>query len=420
MIAWLITLLFLFVLLRFVRKDWMLAVGWLVFLCPIYLIRLKVFSIPTTPLELGIYFLFFYWLMTSWKSINLKKIIKSNLLFIALLLVVLISALFVSGDKINSLGLWKGWFVDPFLLYLIVSNNLKNKFQILMIYDGFVWLTGLLGLVVVWQIIFGIYWTVDQRASAFFGSANYLAMILVPSLIFVMARMITTRKFRWWEMLFLLLGLLALLASASYIGILTLVLGIFFLSWLIMKGNINVFLTVVLSGLILAGIFFWSQAGTERFQKMVDPTQRSSVSVRVEVWRTALEMISQHPIWGIGLGNFEQQYIVYAPTLFHPPMEWRMLHAHNFYFQSWLELTIFGLVLSLAVIFWWWTSCLAIVKKQKKYWWIYAIMSILICWIVGGLFDTPYYKNDLSMVWWLLLGVAAASRSLTDNVISDQ
>lgn len=409
MIVSIITFLLLLLVFYLAWRDIVWGVSFLVFLLPLYLMRLEIFGVPTTMLELGIYVVAVVYF---WRLYQKKVSFRWNQFFtlaLVLLVLVLLNVIFVSDDKISSLGLWKGWFFDPILLMVIVVGSLRNRAQLEMLRLGFLYLIGLLGLVALVQFVFGVAHTPDGRVSAFFSSANYLAMLLWPGLLISLVQMYKRGRWLMWEILFWLSGLLALLLSASYIGIFSFVLGLLIFALVVGGGNIKKFIWVgVLVALVVAG-FIFTQIGSERLSSMIDLSQRSSVTVRLQVWRIDWEMIADNTWWGIGLGNYEEKYLDYAPKLFHPPMEWRMLHAHNLFLHTWVELGLVGLLSLMAIIISWWQLLVRSLKSKINYWWSLSSFIVLVGWIVGGMLDTPYYKNDFSVMFWLLVGVSVVA-----------
>ena len=107
----------------FLNKVIYPAILAIVFFLPAYLIRFKIFGLPTTLLEVLIYILFLLWLAKqafnkNWRVTRNIELNRSNkLLFIGLLLFIsgaLIASLF-SSNKEASFGLLKAYFFDPFL-----------------------------------------------------------------------------------------------------------------------------------------------------------------------------------------------------------------------------------------------------------------------------------------------------------------
>jgi O-antigen ligase len=205
------------------------------------------------------------------------------------------------------------------------------------------------------------------------------------------------------------MGLIALILTASYIGLMSFLLGGLFLSWSVYTKSIKGFLVVVLMAIVLAGVFLSVQPDPDRFYKMIDLSERSSVSVRVQVWEVAMRLMRDNGIWGIGLGNFQNSYFDIVGSMFDPPLEWKMLHAHNVYIHTFLEMTLFGLIIFISTILSIWGRAVNLLKSVD-YYWLYGLLAIILAWVVGGLFDITYYKNDLAVLFWvvaaLILGTA--------------
>ncbi|MBU0647638.1 O-antigen ligase family protein [Patescibacteria group bacterium] len=413
MLAWLITIGFLLIVFGLAKRDIIWAVAFLWFLVFSYLSRLEIWGIPTTALELGIYVVAWVYV---WKLVRGELEFKwRNEYWLAIiwLMVGIFSAVVVSNDKISSLGLWKGWFVDPVLVFVLVVNNLKYKGQVELLRLGSVFLIGSLGAIALMQYCLNAGLTVDGRVSGLFQSANYLAMLLWPNLLLVLSYFIYTKKYSWWEVVFWLMGLGALLLSMSYVGVGSLVLGIVVLFVLKYSVQYKYWLYGLLGVIVVAGGFLWGQIGTERFDSMIDLTQRSSITVRLEVWQISWEMLLDNVWQGVGLGNYEEKYLEYAPKAFDPPMEWRMLHAHNWWLHTWIELSIFGFLALLMIIYWWVNIFYSLYKKEKEDWLLIGLMVVVIGWFVSGVLDTPYYKNDLSFMFWLFFGITVVKYYLS-------
>lgn len=388
------------------KQDVLWGVGWLTFLVPSYIVRLSIFGIPTNALELGIYVVVLVWAI----KLLRKKSRWSGSSFdwwpSLLLLVSLVSILIVSDDKKMSLGLWKGWLLDPILLYFVVKNEFKRIVQLAWVRSGFVFLVAMLGMIGFWQWLTGNIDTTDGRLAVFFSSANYLAMLLVPGLIVLLAIFLVEKRWRWWELVIWGIGVWALIATGSYISVVAFVLAAIWLGMAVWRKKTSLLLWVILGGVLVTGMFLGTQWGSERMNSMIDLSSRSSVTVRLQVWQTAWALVEKNPVWGIGLGNFEKKYLEYLPKVVTNPLEWRMLHAHNFWLQSWLTVSIFGLLIfGVIIIYNWWLGLRLLKRFEGKNWFLYAFLGYLLSLILIGLLDTPYYKNDFSFICWLMIGI---------------
>lgn len=261
-----------------------------------------------------------------------------------------------------------------------------------------------LALLALQQVLTGEFLTPDGRASGPFESANYLSLYLGPLFIYGFFSLFETKNTKEriaFGLGTVLLGL-ALYFSFSYAAWLalafTLALGILIQ---VRKREPRLF-KWAFGGLFLLGLLsVLSQMGTEKFQQFFVFSAQSSTSVRVQVYTIALSLIKSHPLFGIGLGQFEQQYqAVAVQVLGVAPFESVMLHPHNLYLALWLSTGILGLF----AFVWLCVKALPwLFEQDEKQRHLAALMLIVI--LVHGFFDTPYFKNDLAFQFWLLMAV---------------
>lgn len=139
----------------------------------------------------------------------------------------------------------------------------------------------------------------------------------------------------------LLLGLAFSLSRSGWAAFA--VAGAGFLAWLIyrssrrkMKTYLGLTVTVIgvalLVGLLLAGDMLKERANTLQvfFQ---DPSSGLTLSGRRMIWRSTLGMIKDHPLLGIGPGNYWLEY----PRYRNPGDFWGEYHAHNDLLQATAE-----------------------------------------------------------------------------------
>lgn len=387
-----------------VAWKWPLPALWLtLFSVPFYVVRFEVFGIPTTLLEIFIYSSFLAWAVSNrrqlWVSLDDSfRPIAGPLLF---LVVGAALSLAVSDDLRASLGILKGWFVDPLLLYLLVVRLVEAK-KIFYFITAPLLSSILLSGLAIWQGVTHQFITVDGRASAWFVSANYLSLYLVPVLILGLIIIIQGGvRYRLPVYAAWGLGLVAIYLSFSYGGWLALLLSVGAAAFIYKR-----FLWKLWLGLIAAPVLiFLSQLGSERFVRMLDLAERSSVSVRLQVWQTALLMIKENWLTGIGLGQFPSKYLSYADRLFFPPFETAMLHSHNLYLQFWLETGILGVVAFV------WLVVYCVRQLIPVFYGVAIPLSLALgAMLVHGLIDVSYWKNDLSVLFWLILALAVIWR----------
>jgi len=101
--------------------------------------------------------------------------------------------------------------------------------------------------------------------------------------------------------------------------------------------------------LLLAGLFpFVAPADILERLASIGNTEESSANARLTAWATALEMIKDNPIWGVGMRNFQPSYPEYSVV---PLSEDDHTYvAHNSYFQIWAESGTLAFLVYLGVL----------------------------------------------------------------------
>lgn len=392
---------------------------------PLYLIRFEVGGIPTTLLEgvmlvsvvlAGLLWLrpryVLPWLREQWHAKG-----RSPLWPLLLFLGAVTVAMWIVPNEVTDItgetipirrlaqGIWKGWMVMPALYFLVVWTLSKDigwwkRSQFALGLSGFG-----LSFLALFQMMTGEYFTTDARASGPFESANYLALYLGPVLVLGLLSMVRAwREKRRSEVLgwsaLTLPMLIALWGTASYAAFIAVAAGLAFyfmfspdFSWKQKRG-------AVLAGLLLGGALLFSQLETSKFEQFLDFEGRSSSSVRLEVYEVAWALVSKNPVWGIGLGQFPIEYRLNAPRILqHFPHEWVMLHPHNLYLAWALNLGLFGLIAML------WMSGLVFMRRSRFKLRYEIAAALLVVILMHGLFDTPFFKNDLAYLWWWVVAM---------------
>ena len=130
-----------------------------------------------------------------------------------------------------------------------------------------------------------------------------------------------------------------------------------------------------------------------------------AVLERMAHWQSALEMWTDHPWLGVGIGNYEPVYGQYALPLW--PLA--LGHAHNYYLNIAAESGVVGVGAYLLV----WVSALlgayqATRRASGWYWGIaLGVLGVLVHLSVHNFFDN-LYVHDMYLQVAILLGVGAA------------
>jgi len=383
------------------------------FIFPMYLIRFKFVGVPFTVLEIYTYVLFSLFLLTVllgqfkiyWGKPARWYYYLVFILFIGVTLGVVTTPHYITlpgGVLMDSqnvaLGVWKGWVVSPMLYFFVISQVISSAESLKKLLINFIYSGALVALVSYGFGIFNKGITYDMRLSGFFESANYLSLYLVPALLlgtyYVLNSGLLDRRHEILNLISITIMTHALFMTQSYAAIIA-VFGSLILYIFVILIRQKVKLSKVFIAFILLFITFvaviGSQFNSSKFQQFIDFKNRSSSSVRLEIYEIAGGLISDYPLTGIGPGLFQGFYQTKGPDyLGHAPMEWNIPHPHNIFFAFWLNAGLLGILAFLGLI--------ALAHTRLTY-------PLLALWgiLIHGLFDTPFWKNDLAMIFWLIL-----------------
>ncbi len=391
----------------------------IVFLIPIYIFSLKIWFIPTNLLELLIGVLFIFWLFLNFKELpEIVGNIFKNRFFLPILLIfigVTLSTVF-SVDIRTSAGIWKGWFVIPLLFFIMLINEVRNKKQAKNIILS-LFFSGIGVALVSLFYFFNHNLTYDGRLTSFYYSPNHLAMYLSP--ILILSLWLYSYFKKWFVMVFVFTGQYFLLSviylTYSYGAWAGLVAALFFVLMTTrhyrrffkdFNRKKNIFYLFGAIFLIII-FFFFSQINSQKFQELLNFSY-SSLSSRLVIWQSAWEITKDHSLNGIGPGLF-QKYYLDKQSSFAPYSEWAVPQPHNLFLAFWLQTGVIGLVGFLWLLIRFFKSGFSCLLKNKdncaEKLLIIILMAAMVYVITHGLIDTTYWKNDLSIVFLLIIAL---------------
>ena len=396
--------------------------NFIVFAIPVYLLRFSFFGMPFTFLEILIYILFIVWLFQFQRG---RKMIFDAKIWIPVLLLfygATISTVF-SSNLIASAGIWKGYFLDPllfFTIFLDVFSRMDAKNQGLKINILLQWFlfSGYFTAIIAFAYLLSGKLTYDGRLSAFYLSPNHLAMFLAPVFLvnlYFLFKVNGIKKAVLFSGIALMIPLLyATRSSGAWTG---LAVGISF--WLLLKYGIFLKYPQLFNRKTVACFFIFllllSVAVILKLPVIADYFDgegRSSLHSRLMIWRSATEILNDNWILGIGPGMFQEYYLAYQ-KYFTPYLEWAVPQPHNIFLAFWLQAGIVGIIGFIYMIIMLYSR--VSIKNYAELHWL--IISFLTYFLIHGLVDTIYWKNDLALIFWLFAGIAliASSKNTIHN-----
>ena len=436
----------------------------IVFCLPLYLIRFNIFGIPTTILEIMIYGLFVFWLVKGFSlSKSIKTIKKNRLLFWVIFFIFLGVSLATlrSWDLRLSAGIWKAWFFDPILFFAVFVSVIKSRNEIKKVFYALM-ASGLVASIISLVYLLQGELNIDGRLQGFFDSPNYLAMYLAPILVVSLGLLIRTywlcrssqaneifsnhevgpvnkttnisaasisrpenrdnqqclvsrnsglrygfRKFvgllgNNFHPIFLILNsvflILILFCTGSFgawIGIIGAIgLGMIFWLWSA-KNKKTAVISAVLLITICIGLYFL---------KISSIQGKLSINSRLEIWQKAVSALTTYPIIGIGPGTFKDLFLEHSP--------WDVPQPHNLFLAFLLQTGVIGFIGFILLLFWFFRAGIKNLIYQRAGLgpgiMNIVVMSLMVYVLAHGLVDTTYWKNDLSVVFWMIVGMMAA------------
>jgi tetratricopeptide (TPR) repeat protein len=125
---------------------------------------------------------------------------------------------------------------------------------------------------------------------------------------------------------------------------------------------------------------------------------------RLGIWHNSLDLASDYPFTGLGLGNFEMAYASYVLLA----LVGHTFHAHNLFLDVWLEQGVVGLLA------FGWLVGKAVWPNRLVSTWRPAALAALSVILLHGLMDDSFYGYGGRGVLLLFVPLAMLNRSVAD------
>ena len=373
------------------------------FFFPLYFFRFQLAGIPFTVLEIFSYAFFAAFLFSVVKGYNKVKWHKPARWYYLTAFVLLLGATLgvitaphyialPSGVLMDSqqaaLGVWKGWLVAPMLYFFAFTQVVDSSERLRKSLLNFIYSGALVVLISYGFAVFAEGMTYDLRLSGFFESANYLSLYIGPPLLLGVYFLLHGAKLNKNEELLNLVSVTAMIHAlfmtqsyASVIGVFG-ALGLYILV-LLVRHRMSLFrLSLIFVGLLTVfSIAVYTQRDSAKFKQFLDFQNRSSSTVRLEIYEISWGLVNDYPLTGVGPGLYQGYYQTKGPDILgQAPMEWNIPHPHNVFFAFWLNAGLLGFLAFLSLI---------ILAHYRLTYPVIALWGI----IIHGLFDTPFWKK---------------------------
>lgn len=460
---WLILFLIFFLILSLTRLD--RAVLLLIAALPAYLVRFSVFGLPLTLLEAMILICFAVWFFKNFlpelKDLLRKRRNRNSMTGrgswspypfaweIILVLIVSFAAAGISGFSAGALGIWKAYFFEPILLFILLLNVFKDKKDWSKILGALLISAAAVSIFAIYQKITGQFlpavWAESNplRVTSFFSYPNAMGLYLAPLvMVFVgwLFYKIKEKSVRNLWPIILTLGVIILSIPAVWFarseGALAALAAGLIVFGLMATRRLRI-ITLIVLALAIVSIFTYAPLKSRILEKVT--LSDLSGEIRQQQWRETMEMLNENGmrfLIGAGLNSYQAAVAPYHQegiffnrdhiadfdskaygnaelrAKYWQPVE-IYLYPHNIFLNFWSELGLGGALLFAWIILkYLYTALISSVsygreRRAEKYLAL-GLMMAMITIIVHGVVDVPYFKNDLAAMFWVLIALLGA------------
>ena len=239
-----------------------------------------------------------------------------------------------------------------------------------------------------------------------YNTPNAIPLYLEPLLAFSLAlvRFSDDRRERIVAWAFTVIGALSIVLSFSRAGWVTLAVLVVF-----MAASTRLRWWVVGAVVVVAGgAFGLSKRVRERVLVEFQPGPNNTIGSRISLWESTLRMLQHRPLFGAGLDGFQETVRRYKV----PAYGENVVYPHNLFLDFWSETGLLGL----AAIVWfgiqivrWSLRGLRALDRPWTQAMSLGMLGLALVFVVHGLVDVPYFKNDQSLAFWALAGIQVAA-----------
>jgi putative inorganic carbon (hco3(-)) transporter len=358
----------------------------------------------------------------NWQKLRTSSFLVPTCIFV---LAITISTV-VAPDRHLALHAYRERVIDPLAYFALLLLFVRSRADWYWVFGGILAggvAAGAIGLgqFALQRDLSTVNGTGIRRIQALYGSPDNLGLLLdrvLPLwlvLVFNSDRRTVYKALLWVAGIFLLIPLFLTFSVGAWIAISLVAAGV--TAALRPWGTWVVLSVFVVTALGMAAKY---RSVEHAFQS----GHANSTQARIDVWRSAVQMIHDRPIVGIGPDNFQT---LYAPTrsenkyqqvcapgqgYIQPGAgaEPCLSHPHDEFLDFWLSSGILGLISYVWLLYVFWKAGFKTWRRSSDASTgalVLAAMAATLAGMIHGLIDNSYFLVDLSLLFWLFCAVVS-------------
>jgi O-antigen ligase len=343
-----------------------------------------------------------------------------RIFLIATILLVIAGAIsvIVAPDRRAALGLFRAYFIEPLLFFLVLMKVVRSSRQAFLLVAGL----GAGGIVaavlniaiVIYALRIRGFDTAQDAPVAVYQTSNAVALFLVPLIAVAGAVLLhsTSNLQRRLAALFTAIAGMAVVLSFSrggYVAMLAVAIGLALSHkrrwWLL--GALAVLVVIAIRVPIIA---------SRLSHELIATDPRNTFAGRIHLWQATLQMMREHLVFGTGLSGYAHAMTPWPNGLS------QVIYPHNLLLNFWVATGVLGVVAFVVLLIQafritWrgWRTADAGWRPLEL-----GVLLALVAIVVHGLVDVPYFKNDLSFEFWVLLAIAWAGMAYSRPALPER
>ena len=376
-------------------------------LAPAYTVRWHYGPLPTTLLETAILVTVGVFLIETWRQRSPVEWRTPLTLPAVIFLLAGALAVLTAPNRWAAAGLYRAYLIEPMALFLVLATITRTARRALIVVLGLMAggvALAIPNIVTVIQAI-GDH-TLDLSGTppvAIYQTQNAVALFLLPVIGLAASLLLYGRMHeRLVGASFLAIAVPAFVLTLSRGGYLA--LGVVLLG-LALTHRYRLWL--VAAAAAAGAIFTRVPAIAIRIEHDLNFSDPANTLVgRVPLWKATLQLLRDHPVFGAGLSGFETRLAPYWNAT-HAD---RFIYPHNLLLNFWVATGVLGVLAFAWILVFAFRQSWRQWRRGERDWAPFqlGVFLALVGIVVHGLVDVPYFKNDLSLEFFVLLAISWA------------